>query len=182
MAFLKEILDRDRAAPAFRAGAWGNRRAPQADRLSFEIDLGDRAAGTKKARCRTVAEGRFAAVEFSRVLPPRFMTDDHALGVSDGWPAADRSLTSFVAILSVGIRAHAHAAGIAIRSLEVEATFVEAPAGARRQSDQLAVAVEADADAGLPALETLVSNVSRWVLAPAVTEFADRLVFSVRKI
>ena len=177
------------AQPGRRVRPRSDFSAPQPDRLDFEIRLNHRMdirRQFKVASCRTVAEGCFGAVDFSQAMPSRSLVGPHGPAAGSGMDMTDRSLASFVSLLSISIRANAFAAGLYVRSLEVEAVMAReiegmpGQGGAARKPGQVKVAVEIDADAPLSVLEALVANVAKWALAPAVTEFSGRFEIAVR--
>ncbi len=74
-------------------------------------------------RCRTVAQGRFAQVNYIRNLPPQPVIEDEPEGLSGETTAPNASealLAAFGSCLAVGIHANAVAQGIPITALALE--------------------------------------------------------------
>ena len=80
-------------------------------------------SATRTMRCRTVARGRFAQLNYIRDLPPQRVIENEPEGLSGERVAPNASealLAAFGSCLAVGIHANAVAQGIPIQSLELE--------------------------------------------------------------
>ena len=76
-------------------------------------------------RCRTVAQGRFAQLNYIRDLPPQPVMEEQGGGLlseTDAPNASEALLAAFGSCLAVGIHANAVAQNIPISSLELDVT------------------------------------------------------------
>lgn len=125
-------------------------------------------------RCRTVAQGRFAQVNYIRDLPPQPVMEDEPEGLSGETTAPNASealLAAFGSCLAVGIHANAVAQGIPITALALELAAdlnTTAVWGAGNLNptaigfESIRVSVRLEADAPRESLEALVRHATLW--------------------
>ncbi len=123
-------------------------------------------------RCRTVAQGRFAQLNYIRDLPPHLVAEVEPLGTLDDDVAPNASealLAALGSCLAVGIHAHAVAQRIPIRQLELELEADIHPTTAPGSGasspkpigfEAVRVAVHIDADASRETLAALIAHVT----------------------